>query len=153
MLLGSGGVRALRALGYEPGVIHLNEGHAALAPLELARGNAGAARSSDALAARPRPHRVHDPHAGAGRQRRLSGRAGRGGVGRLAGSSGLRATELVALGRDDPATHGEPFGVTQAALRMSRAANAVSRRHGEVAREMWSRCGRTGASTRSRSAT
>ncbi len=37
-LLGVGGIRALRAMGYEPGVIHLNEGHAALAPLELARG-------------------------------------------------------------------------------------------------------------------
>ena len=36
-LLGVGGVRALRAMGLEPGVIHLNEGHAALAPLELAQ--------------------------------------------------------------------------------------------------------------------
>ncbi len=36
VLLGVGGVRALRALGIEPGVLHLNEGHAALAPLELA---------------------------------------------------------------------------------------------------------------------
>ncbi|MGZ4351676.1 MAG: alpha-glucan family phosphorylase, partial [Solirubrobacteraceae bacterium] len=37
-LLGVGGIRALRAMGHEPGVMHLNEGHAALAPLELARG-------------------------------------------------------------------------------------------------------------------
>ncbi len=37
-LLGIGGVRALRALGVEPGVVHLNEGHAALACLELAAG-------------------------------------------------------------------------------------------------------------------
>ena len=36
ILLGVGGVRALRALGIEPAVVHLNEGHAALAPLELA---------------------------------------------------------------------------------------------------------------------
>ena len=36
ILLGVGGVRALRALGFEPAVVHLNEGHAALAPLELA---------------------------------------------------------------------------------------------------------------------
>ncbi|HJU46856.1 MAG TPA: alpha-glucan family phosphorylase, partial [Gaiellaceae bacterium] len=35
-LLGIGGVRALRALGIEPAVLHLNEGHPALAPLELA---------------------------------------------------------------------------------------------------------------------
>ncbi len=36
ILLGVGGVRALRALGIEPAVVHLNEGHAALAPIELA---------------------------------------------------------------------------------------------------------------------
>src|SRR5215208_7890051 len=37
LLLGIGGVRALHALGIEPGVVHLNEGHAAFATLELAR--------------------------------------------------------------------------------------------------------------------
>ena len=37
LLLGIGGVRALHALGVEPGVVHLNEGHAAFACLELAR--------------------------------------------------------------------------------------------------------------------
>ena len=37
LLLGIGGVRALHALGVEPGVVHLNEGHAAFATLELAR--------------------------------------------------------------------------------------------------------------------
>jgi len=36
VLLGAGGVRALTALGIEPGVIHLNEGHAMLAPFQLA---------------------------------------------------------------------------------------------------------------------
>ena len=37
----------------------------------------------------------------------------------------------------EPAEEAEPFGVTQFALRTSRAANGVARRHGEVAREMW----------------
>src|SRR5262249_55402664 len=37
LLLGVGGVRALRALGYSPGVVHLNEGHSAFAALELVR--------------------------------------------------------------------------------------------------------------------
>src|SRR5918995_413821 len=40
LLLGIGGVRALHALGVEPGVVHLNEGHAAFATLELARTSA-----------------------------------------------------------------------------------------------------------------
>ncbi len=88
-LLGVGGVRALRALGYEPGVIHLNEGHAALAPLELARdGNGDSLEQS--TRARPRPDRVHDPHAGSGRQRHLSARSG-GGCRRAAG----RAARLL----------------------------------------------------------
>jgi starch phosphorylase len=56
---------------------------------------------------------------------------------RLTAERGVSAEELIALGRSDPSDAGQPFGVTQAALRMSRAANAVSRRHGEVAREMW----------------
>src|SRR6185436_823242 len=37
LLLGVGGVRALRALGHSPGVLHLNEGHSAFAALELVR--------------------------------------------------------------------------------------------------------------------
>src|SRR6476620_6481252 len=37
LLLGVGGVRALAALGISPGVVHLNEGHSAFAPLELMR--------------------------------------------------------------------------------------------------------------------
>jgi starch phosphorylase len=53
------------------------------------------------------------------------------------GQLGVEAAEVIALGRTNPEDSGEPFGVTQAALRMSRAANGVSRRHGEVAREMW----------------
>jgi len=58
-------------------------------------------------------------------------------IGRLAREFGCTPGELVALGQNDPEDPMAPFGVTQAALRMSRAANAVSRRHGEVAREMW----------------
>ena len=58
-------------------------------------------------------------------------------VGRLAAEWGAPIEELIALGHDHGAEPGAPFGVTQAALRSSRSANGVSRRHGEVAREMW----------------
>ena len=47
------------------------------------------------------------------------------------------ADDVIALGRTHPDDAHEPFGVTQYALRASRTANGVSRRHGEVAREMW----------------
>ncbi len=76
VLLGVGGMHALRALGIEPGVIHLNEGHAALAPLAFA-----AAGGDDEAALPPaRPARLRRPGRGpcsrpipgAGRQRHVS---------------------------------------------------------------------------------
>jgi starch phosphorylase len=58
-------------------------------------------------------------------------------AGELAAQAGLDAAALARLGRSDPEQLDEPFGMTQFALRTSASANAVSRRHGEVAREMW----------------
>jgi starch phosphorylase len=136
VLLGVGGVRALRALGIDPGVIHLNEGHAALAPLALAAGNSH--NGGDALAeARARTvFTTHTP-VPAGNDSYPADQVLRA-IGRLAGELRASPETVLGLGRTHPEQAGEPFGVTQAALRMSRAANGVSRRHGEVAREMWS---------------
>jgi starch phosphorylase len=135
-LLGAGGVRALRAMGYEPGVIHLNEGHAALAPLELARGDNGDSMAQALERARERTvFTTHTP-VPAGNDSYPADEI-EATAGRLAVELGGSAQDLIKLGgdgSDDPAGR---FGVTQAALRMSRASNAVSRRHGEVAREMW----------------
>jgi starch phosphorylase len=58
-------------------------------------------------------------------------------AGALIAESGLELEAVAALGRTHPAQGDEPFGMTQFALRTSARANAVSRRHGEVAREMW----------------
>ena len=44
---------------------------------------------------------------------------------------------FVAVGRIDQDDPGQPSGMTVVGLRASRSANAVSRRHGEVARAMW----------------
>ena len=139
MLLGVGGVRAVRAMGYEPGVIHLNEGHAALAPLELARAwsdNGGALESALAKARSRTVFTTHTP-VPAGNDEYPAEQV-QDAIDRLAEEIGCSAERLLALGRDNPEDTSQPFGVTQAALRMSRAANAVSKRHGEVAREMWS---------------
>jgi starch phosphorylase len=133
-LLGVGGVRALRALGYEPAVIHLNEGHAALAPLELARRGAGGLAAALERARARTVFTTHTP-VPAGNDTYPPSQIETT-IGRLAGELGCSTQELIALGQSD-GDHTSPFGVTQAALRMSRAANAVSRRHGEVAREMW----------------
>ena len=79
VLLGAGGVRALTALGFEPGVIHLNEGHAMLAPVQLAGQELHAGEELVGRArGGARAHGVHDPHPGPGRQRHVPARAGGG---------------------------------------------------------------------------
>jgi glycogen phosphorylase len=138
ILLGVGGVRALRTLGIEPAVVHLNEGHAALAPLELAGEavRAGESLQSALQAARSRTvFTTHTP-VPAGNDTYPGDEVERA-IGRLAQELSCPVSEVIALGRTNPEDTSQPFGVTQAALRLSRAANAVSRRHGEVAREMW----------------
>jgi starch phosphorylase len=137
VLLGAGGIRALSALGIDPGVIHLNEGHAALAPLTLAAELSNGSGPEEALrAARRRTvFTTHTP-VPAGNDAYPSGQI-HAAIAALAGELAMPESEVIALGRSDPADEQQPFGVTQAALRMSRTANAVSRRHGEVARRMW----------------
>ena len=137
-LLGIGGLRALEALGIEPGLIHLNEGHAALASLELARAEtAHGARPHTALeAARQRVvFTTHTP-VPAGNDTYPAEEVGHA-LSTFAAEVGLGTDSLVRLGRSHPDDDQEPFGVTQLALRMSRTANGVSRRHGGVARAMW----------------
>src|SRR3984885_9168141 len=138
VLLGAGGVRALGALGIEPGVIHLNEGHAALAPVQLAAQelHSGEPLATGIVAARERTvFTTHTP-VPAGNDTYTSEQV-KEAIGRLTSQLGVPVAEVIALGRTHPEDESEPFGVTQAALRMSRAANGVSRRHGEVARGMW----------------
>jgi starch phosphorylase len=138
VLLGVGGVRALRAVGIEPGLIHLNEGHAALAPLELARPEVEAGVSLDQALASVRARTVFTTHTPvpAGNDsypREQAMRAVQG----LARELGVGPEELIALGATRPEEEVHSFGVTQAALHLSGAAGGVSRRHGEVARAMW----------------
>jgi glycogen phosphorylase len=138
VLLGVGGVRALRAIGIEPGVLHLNEGHAALAPLELAAPELAAGEPLSAALEAARARTVFTTHTPvpAGNDSYPAEQVERA-AGRFAGELGVPLAELIALGRTNPENSGEEFGVTQAALRLSRASNGVSRRHGEVARAMW----------------
>jgi len=138
VLLGVGGVRALRAVGIEPGLIHLNEGHAALAPLELARPDvqAGMPLAQAVEAARARTvFTTHTPVPAGNdsypREQAIAAVQG------LAQELGVSPEEVIAFGANHPEEGADWFGVTQAALHLSRAAGGVSRRHGEVARAMW----------------
>ena len=138
MLLGIGGVRALEAMGIEPSIVHLNEGHAAFAGLELAKreysgqGSLGAALE---IAKKRTIFTTHTP-VPAGNDTYPAHQVEKV-LAHMAGTLGVDAAEIISLGRTNPEEEAEPFGVTQFALRTSRAANGVARRHGEVAREMW----------------
>jgi starch phosphorylase len=137
-LLGVGGVRVLRALGIDPSTIHMNEGHAALAPLELAREQVENGIALDEALERARSRMVFTTHTPvpAGNDTYPADEA-RAILAPLVDRLSASGCDVLALARTHPDNLGEPFGVTQLALRMSRAANGVSRRHGEVARGMW----------------
>jgi starch phosphorylase len=137
LVLGLGGVRALRALGVEPTVFHMNEGHSAFFQLErlrelveeqgLSRDNAMARlRASTVFTTHtpvPAGNEIFDPS------------LVEQNIAPLVARCGFSWDEFVALGRlgeDD-----DWFGMTPFALRTSSHANGVSALHGEVSRSMW----------------
>jgi starch phosphorylase len=140
LVLGLGGVYALRALGINPGVLHLNEGHSAFAPLEMIRhrmcmegiGFEEAAKRT----ARQTAFTTHTP-VPAGHDR-FSSQLIEEHLGPLRDSLGISPDHLMGLGRVNPWDHGEEFCMTVLALKLSRYANGVSSLHGEVSRAMWS---------------
>jgi glycogen phosphorylase len=131
-LLGIGGRRALGALGIEPELFHLNEGHAGFGALE----EPGA--TVEEIVEHARPHTVFTTHTPvpAGNDAYPAGEIALL-LEPLIEARGLHDRAVLALGRTHPDDEHEPFGITQLAIRTARATNAVSRRHGEVAREMW----------------
>jgi glycogen phosphorylase len=135
VLLGVGGVRALEAMGIEPSLLHLNEGHAAFISLEAARAHGGALADGIAASRSKTIFTTHTP-VPAGNDTYPAGQVVEA-LGGLTASMGVDPMEVIRLGRTRPDDDREPFGVSQFALRTSRAANGVSRRHGEVARRMW----------------
>ncbi|MEA2126088.1 MAG: glycogen phosphorylase, partial [Solirubrobacteraceae bacterium] len=134
-LLGLGGVAALEALGVEPGVVHMNEGHAAFAALARARSYGGDFEAALDRAQADTIFTTHTP-VPAGNDTYPPAQV-KATLARFIAETGLDPEALIRRGRTYPDDEHEPFGVTQFALRTSRAANGVSARHGEVARDMW----------------
>lgn len=136
-LLGMGTVRALRALGIEPGVVHFNEGHPALAALELAAEDVSAGTPLDEALAAARERCVFTTHtpvpAGNETYDPVSFLEAFADLPRRLGISDERFLDLCRASEGGD----ESPGMTPLALRLSRRANGVSLRHGEVAREMW----------------
>ena len=140
LLLGIGGWRLLGALGIQPEVCHLNEGHAAFAVLERARAfMQETAQPFEVALAVTRVGNLFTTHtavaAGFDRfeptliEQYLAGYADQ----RL----GITLHELLALGRANPNDASEPFNMAYLAVRGSGAVNGVSRLHGKVSRQLF----------------
>ncbi|MAG56809.1 MAG: alpha-glucan phosphorylase, partial [Planctomycetes bacterium] len=139
VVLGIGGLRALRLLGVRPGVFHLNEGHSAFALLEAARqemeeNDCGVQDALRRIGAKS-VFTTHTP-VPAGHDR-FPAEMLLQHLGWLRDALGLSDSELLALGRVDPDASDERFCMTVLALRIAHRANGVAALHGHVSREMW----------------
>jgi starch phosphorylase len=131
MILGIGGARALRALGLEPAVWHLNEGHAAFLILELIREGMGRGLEFAAAleaAAVQCVFTTHTPVA-AGHDAFDLGLFGSC-FAEFTAALGVPAERVFDLGRTPEAS--QAFNMTRLALNGARHVNGVSRIHGGV---------------------
>ncbi|MBX7074876.1 MAG: alpha-glucan family phosphorylase [Pirellulales bacterium] len=139
LVLGIGGVKALKALNITPGVYHLNEGHSSFAPLEVIRQRMEEdGLSFDEALRQVAQHTVFTTHTPvpAGHDR-FDGGLIEEHLGPLREQLGISYDQLMGLGRVEPQNHSESFCMTVTGLKLSRKANAVSSLHGFVTRRMW----------------
>ncbi len=139
LVLGVGGVKALRALGITPGVYHLNEGHSAFAPLEVIRermqDDGLSFDDASADVALKTIFTTHTP-VPAGHDR-FGADLIEEHLGPLRDSLGISHDHLMSIGRVRTDDGGEPFCMTVIGLKLSNHANAVSQLHGQISRKMW----------------
>jgi glycogen phosphorylase len=129
VVIGIAGVRALAALGHEPTVFHLNEGHAAFAALERIRALVEGGVVPDEAVERVRSSTVFTTHTPVPEGNEVfEPELARRYVGGLLDQCGLSWDFVEQDGQ---------VGLTPLALRTSAYANGVSELHGEVSREMW----------------
>jgi len=140
MVLGIGGWQLLTALGIKPDVCHLNEGHAALAVLERARGfMVDTGRPFDAALAATRAGNLFTTHtAVAAGFDRFAPSLIEQCLGAYAKTQlGISCHQLLALGRETAHDATEQFSMAYLAIRGSGAINGVSRLHGRVSRHLF----------------
>ncbi len=139
MVLGIGGLRALKALGLEPTVFHMNEGHSAFLALErirvLVREHGlsfeealEATRSNNIFTTHtsvPAGIDIFDPGV---MQEYFQP---------FCREVGIGFEQLMALGRRNPSDPYERFTMAILAIKTSAWRNAVSRLHRQVSQEMW----------------
>lgn len=127
IVLGIGGVKALRALSIPVNVYHFNEGHAALAATELIREKMQAGLTFESAWRDTREAVVfttHTPVKEGNEAHALDL------LEAMSAFNGLSRDQMERIG-------GNPFNMTVAGLRLSRRANAVAALHAETANRMW----------------
>ncbi len=128
MILGIGGVRALRTLGIYPDVYHFNDSHPVIAGIELIRLKMDdEGMDFEAAWRRTREEIVFTTHTPIMAGNEVHGHDL---LQYMGAYNGLTHEQLVRIG-------GDPFSMTVAGLRLSRKANAVAELHGHTARDMW----------------
>ena len=139
IVLGIGGVRALKALGIDPTVIHMNEGHSAFSALErinLLRKEKGLTfDEAREMVIATTVFTTHTP-VPAGNDVFDTGLV-RSYFEEYAKELGINFRVLLGYGKLEPRNEDEKFGMSTLALRLSSYANGVSRLHGKVSRSMW----------------
>jgi starch phosphorylase len=137
LVLGIGGVRAIRALGLAPAVWHLNEGHSAFLLAERAREYVAAGAALEDAWSRVRRDSVFTIHTpvSAGNER-FDTELVRRVAGPLLDAGDVPTTNVLELGLG---TDGDPsqFDMTAFSLRLTNGANAVSKLHAETANATW----------------
>jgi starch phosphorylase len=139
ILLGIGGLRALKTLGIKPEVCHMNEGHAAFLALErirvLMKEENLSFNEARELTIVGTVFTTHTPvEAGIDHfEPELVDRH----LGPYYQELGLSREAFLSLGRQNPKNHHETFCMTVLALRLAGHYNGVSKLHGEVSRKMW----------------
>jgi starch phosphorylase len=139
MILGIGGIRALRALGKEPSVCHMNEGHAAFTTIERIRTRMEEGKldynTAAELVKAGTCFTTHTP-VPAGNDVFPASMIDHYLTGYMH-ALGLDRNSFLALGRQNAKDDNEPFGMTVLAIRLSNTSNGVSKLHGTVSRKMW----------------
>jgi len=137
LILGVGGVRALRALGYDPCVWHMNEGHSAFMALERARELVSEGLDFAQAVEQIKAHNVFTTHTPvpAGNEEFPTWLMDKY-FSHLWPQLQLDREQFMDLARREH-DWGETFSLSVLALRMAEKRNGVSELHGRVAREMW----------------
>jgi starch phosphorylase len=137
LVLGVGGVRAIRALGLDPAVWHLNEGHSAFLLAERAREFVAGGVALEEAWKRVRRDSVFTIHTpvSAGNERFDADLVRRVG-GPLLDPGGVPVEEVLRFGLGTDADPGQ-FDMTAFSLRLTNGANAVSKLHAHTANATW----------------